>query len=66
MDYKILASVLLTWIKRILSQAIHQDQTGFYPKRYLRRNNILEYCEAHPEKQMVLILDADKAFDNVI
>lgn len=40
-------------------------------QRYLRNNirtilNVLEYYEAHPEKQMaVMFIDAEKAFDNV-
>lgn len=58
-DYKIYATVLASRLKKILVQIIHQNQAGFLPRRHMRNNvriimNILEYYEAHPEKQMVL------------
>ena len=70
-DYKIYATILATRMKRILIHLIHQDQSGFLPKRHMKNNirivlNSLEYYEAHPEKQMAMIfLDAEKAFDNL-
>lgn len=70
-DYKIFANLLANRFKKILSQIIHQDQTGFLPCRNLRNNiriitNILEYYEQHSEKAMAIVfVDAEKAFDNV-
>uniref|UniRef100_A0A2D4KHU3 Reverse transcriptase domain-containing protein n=1 Tax=Micrurus paraensis TaxID=1970185 RepID=A0A2D4KHU3_9SAUR len=57
-------------MKKLLNQIIHLDQNGFLPKSQIRNNtrivtNVLEYYEAHSEKQVALIfLDAQKAFDN--
>ena len=70
-DYEIFASILANRLKKVLVQIIHQDQSGFLPKRQMKNNirivlNVLEYYEAHPEKQMALIFfDAEKAFDNM-
>ena len=63
--------MLATRLKRILIQTIHQDQSGFLPKRQMKNNiriilNTLEYYEAHMEMQTAMIfLDAEKAFDNL-
>lgn len=70
-DYKIYATILATRLRRILMDTIHQGQKEFVPKGYMRSNlrmvlNILEFYEAHPERQLAFIfLDAEKAFDNV-
>lgn len=70
-DYKIFTSILVSRLKKVLSQIIHHNQAGFLPKWQLRRNiriiiDILELHEKHLEKELVLIfLDAQKAFDNV-
>uniref|UniRef100_A0A2H6NGK6 Reverse transcriptase domain-containing protein n=1 Tax=Micrurus carvalhoi TaxID=3147026 RepID=A0A2H6NGK6_9SAUR len=69
-DYKIIASIIAVKLKRFLNQFIYSDQNGFLRKRQIKDNmriimNTLEYCETHPEKQMALILDAQKVFDNV-
>uniref|UniRef100_A0A2D4K4K6 Reverse transcriptase domain-containing protein n=3 Tax=Micrurus TaxID=8634 RepID=A0A2D4K4K6_9SAUR len=70
-DYTIFATIIANRLKRILNQYIHKDQNGFLPNRQIRNNlrivlNVLEYYEAHPEKQIALVfLDAQKAFDNL-
>lgn len=70
-NYKIFANILATRLKKVLNHLIHQDQTGFLPKRHMRSNvriilNVSEYYEEHPEKQAaILFIDAEKAFDNV-
>uniref|UniRef100_A0A2D4J391 Reverse transcriptase domain-containing protein n=1 Tax=Micrurus lemniscatus lemniscatus TaxID=129467 RepID=A0A2D4J391_MICLE len=57
-------------MKKLLNQIIHLDQNGFLPKGQIINNtrivtNVLEYYEAHSEKQAALMfLDAQKAFDN--
>uniref|UniRef100_A0A2D4MIZ3 Reverse transcriptase domain-containing protein n=1 Tax=Micrurus spixii TaxID=129469 RepID=A0A2D4MIZ3_9SAUR len=63
-DYKILASITAVRLKGFLNECIHHDQNGFLAKRQLTNNmriimNVLEYYEAHPEKQLALaFLDA--------
>lgn len=37
-DYKIYATILATRVKKVLNDVIHQDQSGFLPKRYMRNN----------------------------
>uniref|UniRef100_A0A2D4LQM7 Reverse transcriptase domain-containing protein n=1 Tax=Micrurus spixii TaxID=129469 RepID=A0A2D4LQM7_9SAUR len=70
-DYKIFATIIANRLKGILNQYIHIDQNGFLPNKQIRNNlrivlNVLEYYEAHPEKQIALVfLDAQKAFDNL-
>lgn len=69
--YKIFTNILANRFLKVLTQIIHQDQTGFLPRRSMRNNirtiiNVMEYYEQHPEKQMATIfIDAEKAFDNV-
>ena len=64
-------SIWATRLKKVLTEMIHKDQTGFIPKQkltsYIRLIiDILEYYDTHPEKQMMLIfLAKEKAFDNV-
>uniref|UniRef100_A0A2D4J0N0 Reverse transcriptase domain-containing protein n=1 Tax=Micrurus lemniscatus lemniscatus TaxID=129467 RepID=A0A2D4J0N0_MICLE len=71
-DYKIFATIMSERLKIILNELIHSDQNGFLPTRQIRNNtrivlNVLEYYEAHPEKQAALIfLDAQKAFFNLL
>lgn len=70
-DYKIFTNILANRLKKVLTQTIHQDQTGFLPQRNMRNNirtiiNALEYYEHHSEKQIAIVfIDTEKAFYNV-
>lgn len=70
-DYKIFATIMADRLKKFLMGFIQTDQNRFLLKSQLRYNlriimGILEYYEVHPGKQMaLLLLDAQKAFDNV-
>uniref|UniRef100_A0A670IZE6 Reverse transcriptase domain-containing protein n=1 Tax=Podarcis muralis TaxID=64176 RepID=A0A670IZE6_PODMU len=71
-DYKIFAGILAKRLKSILRESIHRDQAGFLPGRYMKDNirnvvNIIEYLSDRCDKQgMLLFVDAEKAFDNLI
>ena len=70
-DYKLFTEILVGRPKKVIQEFIHEDQSGFLPKRQIRDNvrtvlNVVEYLDKHPEKQAALIfLDAEKAFDNL-
>uniref|UniRef100_A0A670ZAD8 Reverse transcriptase domain-containing protein n=1 Tax=Pseudonaja textilis TaxID=8673 RepID=A0A670ZAD8_PSETE len=70
-DYKLFTSIIANRVKQVLNLYIHEDQNGFLPFRQIKNNlrtviDVLEYYEAHPEKQFTLMfLDAEKAFDNL-
>ena len=70
-DYKLFTAILAERLKKVLEEFVHEDQSGFLPKRQMRENvrmvfNVIEYLEKHPEKQAALIfLEAEKAFDNL-
>ena len=68
-DYKILAKLLAIRMEGLLHQVIHSDQTGFVRNRHLffnirRLMNIL-YSPASEDPEVVVSLDAEKAFDRV-
>lgn len=71
-DYKIFAGILAKRLKDILVESIHKDQAGFLPGRQMKDNirniiNIIEYLTDRCDKQgLLLFVDAEKAFDNVI
>uniref|UniRef100_A0A670K2L6 Reverse transcriptase domain-containing protein n=1 Tax=Podarcis muralis TaxID=64176 RepID=A0A670K2L6_PODMU len=71
-DYKIFAGILARRLKSILTETIHKDQAGFLPGRQIKDNtrniiNIIEYLSARCDRQaMMMFVDAEKAFDNII
>uniref|UniRef100_A0A670JGC5 Reverse transcriptase domain-containing protein n=1 Tax=Podarcis muralis TaxID=64176 RepID=A0A670JGC5_PODMU len=71
-DYKIFAGILARRLKNILVESIHKDQAGFLPGRQMKDNtrnvvNIIEYLSDRCDKQgLLLFVDAEKAFDNII
>ncbi|KAI9999450.1 hypothetical protein NQD34_018194 [Periophthalmus magnuspinnatus] len=69
-DYKILAKILATRLENILPTVISQDQTGFIKDRHLFFNirrllNIIYTQENKNGQELLLSLDAEKAFDRV-
>ena len=70
-DYKILAKILATRLENILPTIIFQDQTGFIKNRHLFFNirrllNIIYTQGSHKQnEELLLSLDAEKAFDRV-
>ena len=69
-DYKILAKTLANRLKKCLSQLIHPDQSGFLKGRNIANNvrliiDIIEYTESNHIPGAILLLDIQKAFDNV-
>lgn len=67
-DYKILTKVLASRLESVMHTMIHPDQTGFITGRQLfgnirRHFNILYSPETPPTAEVLLSLDARKAFD---
>lgn len=68
-DYKILTKVLADRLQKSLPKLIHSDQTGFIVGRQLSSNlrrvfNII-YQPNNIEPEIILSLDAQKAFDRI-
>lgn len=69
-DYMILAKILTVRLNPVMQSIIHQDKTGFIPGRQLSSNlrrlfNIL-YSQGSPRlPEVLLLLDAHKAFDHI-
>lgn len=68
-DYKILAKILAGRLEKALSKLIHPDQTGFVVGRQISSNlrrifNVI-YQRNNAEPEVLISLDAQKAFDRV-
>lgn len=69
-DVKILSKVLAKRLETVLGSIVHTDQTGFVSHRLsffnIRRvMNILYTSVPSPPSEILLLLDAEKAFDRV-
>ena len=69
-DYKILTKVLAGRLEKIMPKLINPDQTGFIAGRQLSSNlrrefNII-YQPNNVETELILSLDAQKAFDRIV
>lgn len=69
-DYKILTKVLAARTEPVISKIIHPDQTGFVAGRQLSSNlrclfNVMYTAEDNIEPEIVISLDAHKAFDRI-
>lgn len=69
-DYKILTKVLAGRLESVMPAVVHPDQTGFIIGRQLFGNlrrlfNVLYSPETPPVAEVVLSLDAQKAFDRI-
>ena len=69
-DYKIIAKVIASRIKKYLNQLVNQDQTGCIKGRYIGENilkilSIMEYMEDNNKPGLLILVDFEKAFDNV-
>ena len=68
-DNKILAKVLALRLETVLHRIIHPDQTGFMKGRQsfgnLRRLYNILYSDPAPTPEVVVSLDAHKAFDRI-
>lgn len=69
-DYKILTKVLATRIETVVPTVVDADQTGFIPGRQSFDNmrclpNVLYTPQSTEQSEVVISLDAEKAFDHV-
>ena len=68
--YKIGTGVIANRFKSVLSNLIHEDQTGFLKGRFIGENirliyDILHYTEDRDIPGMLLLIDFEKAFDSL-
>ncbi len=69
-DYKILCFVLANRLQKVLSDLIHEDQTGYIKGRYIGSNarlisDYFDHCESFQIPGILLFLDFEKAFDSI-
>lgn len=69
-DYKILTKMLASRLESVLPKFIHTDQTGFVIGRHLFSNlrrvfNLLYSSDLSPVPEVLISLDAMKAFDRI-
>lgn len=69
-DYKILSKTLALRLERVMSSIVHPDQTGFITNRQSffnvrRMLNILHSDHSTVTPEVIVSLDAEKAFDRV-
>ena len=69
-DFKIYTKIIANQIYKVSPNIIHEDQTGFIPKRGLCDNvfdliNAIDYCNAMEIKAILVSFDFEKAFDSV-
>ena len=70
LDYKIYAKILANRLEKCISDIIHEDQTCFMPGRYMKDNirhmlNTIQKVKNSDTVAALIILDVEKAFDNV-
>ena len=69
-DYKILAKLIATRMKKVLLYIINEDQTGFLPKRFIGQNivsmfEIMNFCDENELAAVLISIDFEKAFDQI-
>ena len=69
-DYKILAKIINFRMSKILPLILNPDQKGFVPTRnlddaVLKTTHLINYCKRHNKPMYLMLLDQEKAFDQV-
>ena len=68
--YKILSGCIASRIKNVLSDLIHENQTGFMAGRYIGENtrilyDTMAFTEENNIPGLALFVDFEKAFDSI-
>ncbi len=69
-DYKIMAKIIATRLKKHLLKIIHTDQTGFIKGRYIGENivkilDLIDYTQENDIPALLVAVDYEKAFDRL-
>lgn len=70
-DHKIITSIIANRWKDIVPDIVDNNQCGFIPGRFLSNNirrtlNIIDYAQNNDINLLLLTLDAEKAFDQLL
>ena len=69
-DYKIIAKILASRMKKVIHLVIDEDQTGYIQGRFIGQNirtieDIIFFCDSENKPGIVLTVDYEKAFDSL-
>jgi hypothetical protein len=69
-DYKLLTKVLVLQLSPSVSSLVHEDQTGFIPKRSIFSHirlvrSVITYTEVMEKDGAIIALDQEKAYDKI-
>ncbi len=69
-DYKIIAKILASRMKKVLHLIIDEDQTGYIEGRFIGQNirtieDVIFYCDNENTPGIILTVDYEKAFDSL-